>query len=671
MNNSSQPEEFFRRAAGVGPNIGVTSDPATGTLQITPFDLVKILWRRKFLIAALAFAAALGTYIWLSTFTPQYTARAQLLLGEQGRSDGGSFDLVEGRALSNPVIEGELAILRSGVLLSRVVRDLSLQDDPEFNPALRPIEEPLLPVSLDDVKELIKSFLPIPQQTLPELPGGDGADGTEPSALERAARANQELLGELEVPISQLRSRLRVRQQGSSFVVAVNVSSEDPRKAAGVANKVVDEYIEFLSDKRFEAAQRFTNWLEGRVSELAADLEESEDEVVSFRALIESEADSSERLNQQMRELTTKLVNARADLAEARARASEVARITATDGPLAAAAVLSSATIQEYRANIIELRREEAGAIARFGAESPQRATIRRSIDALTEEMASEVQRVNLELSNSADVLETGVAALENSLRGLELAMLDRSKEQIELNQLTRVAEANRRVYEEFLSRFKESREIQNLRSTDAEVISYASPNYNATSPRKAVGVGLATVGGVFGGIALAFLLELRRRAIDVTGDVSNRLGTKIYGRVPAFTRRRTAKSLRRFLLSSGGRQVAQSAFHLHQHIELSFDSRVKTVLVTASTTDEAHESIAVLLAWAAARKGSKCILVDADLRQRRVSKLFGARSGPDLVSVLYGSAELSDAVIEDKSLGVSVLPTIRMNADPTILLGT
>ena len=158
--------------------------------------------------------------------------------------------------------------------------------------------------------------------------------------------------------VGQVRPKLRVRQQGNSFVVSVSATAESPITSAALVNAMMDEYIKFLSDKRFEGARRFTAWLEGRVEELAQKLEVSEKEALAFRAVIEADADSSERLEQQMRELTTKLVNARAALAEADARARKVQEINDTDGPLAAADVLSTPTLLGYRGELADLRAE-------------------------------------------------------------------------------------------------------------------------------------------------------------------------------------------------------------------------------------------------------------------------------------------------------------------------
>ena len=155
--------------------------------------------------------------------------------------------------------------------------------------------------------------------------------------------------------------------------------------------------------------------------------------------------------------------------------------------------------------------------------------SLARARAVLEDAVTDEVRRSLQQLSNTAEVAEINVSVLETSLRRLEGLILQRSNEQIRLNQLQRIADANNRVYEEFLGRFKESSEIQNLQSSDAEVITYASPPGAPSFPNKKVSVALAGVGGLFAGLALAFLLEFRRKPIKTAREVTQLTGFSVF----------------------------------------------------------------------------------------------------------------------------------------------
>ncbi|MBM7069076.1 polysaccharide biosynthesis tyrosine autokinase [Actibacterium sp. 188UL27-1] len=633
-------------------------------------DIVGVLRRRLILILATTIlAAAYAAYVVLQ-ITPQYEARSQLALGDGGlASPDTSFSLVEAQAISSSVIEGEMAVMRSRALLVRVVRRLELDKDPEFNPALRPQEDPgVLDVITDMARSVVRTVIPVPEapQRIDDAGVEDGSEGQDP-VLE-AARARDNLLGDLGPVTGELRDAIRVRQQGNSFVISLTATSQSPQKAAAIANTLTDEYSRFLVDKRFAAAQRFTRWLEGRVEELATTLESSEREALAFRAKIEANADSSLRLEQQMRELTTKLVNARSELAEADANANKLVEIRDRDGALAAAATLSEPTILAYQTDLVDLRRDEANAAIRFGDDAVQVASIRRSMNKIEEALSAEVERTVQQLNNTAEVRDNVVDALETQLRGLEGTILIRSNEQIRLSQLQRVADANRRVYEDFLGRFKETSEIQNLQRSDADVISYASPPGSPSYPRKQVAVALGGAGGLALGLALAFLMELLPKRLVTTREVTERLALPIFGKLPRVPTKMGRMGSLRNVLRDSSATLTKSARTLRNNVDLNSDLSVGSIVVASDQPGGVKTNVSMLLAWAAAQKGRSCLLVDADTRTASLSRALGHRRTTSLVSVLYGESTLEDSIVTLGALGVSMLPTETVGADPAMI---
>ena len=631
-------------------------------------DIVQILRKRLWVAGLTTFAAIAIAVINLSDATPQYRASAQMLLGGQGQIDRRASDLLEARVLSDTVIQGELAILRSSALLIRIVQRLELEKDSEFNRALRPPEEPSFPFiqrSVDGAKDFVKGLL-FP----PAAPSDGDVEASESSsALADASSARDAAIGEYGGTIDALRGSMRVRQLGSSLVVEVTVVSADPIKAAGIANTVVEEYIAFVGDKRFDAAQRFTTWLEIRVAELAATVEESERAVLSYQARIDNEADSFARLEQQMVEMTSKLVDARASLAETEARAGKARNLLKTEGAAAAAGLLSSTVLSEYTSRLAQLRREETAAARRFGVNSPQADAIRREAADIRSNLNSEVALEIAELENSAEVMRINADALRATLSQLEDTVLNRSKEQIRLNQLERVADANRRLYEDFLSRFKESSEIQNLRAAEGEVISYAAPPTAPSAPNKKVTLVLATAAGGMLGLGLIFLLELLPKRFATSDDIARRTGMKVFGHLPRLPRRNGARSIQRLLESDA--RIARGVRSLARNLKLGLGRPVHSMIIVSHASGGDKTTTAMMLGWALAQEGKTCLLVDADIRSAALSGRFDLRSWPNLVDVLYDEAEANDAVQEAEELGVWVLPTRRSSVDPATLFAT
>ena len=77
-------------------------------------------------------------------------------------------------------------------------------------------------------------------------------------------------------------------------------------------------------------------------------------------------------------------------------------------------------------------------------------------------------------------------------------------------------------------------------------------------------------------------------------------------------------------------------------------------ILVTSSEIGEGKTTTAAALARSFADDGFRVLLVDADLRRPRLSRVFDLRPRQYLESVLDGTAALDDVVVHDTKSGLS-----------------
>ncbi len=628
-------------------------------------DVVTALRRRIVLIAAMALICLFGAVYYLMSITPTYTSGGQLLLGGQGLSEQNSFDLVEAQVLSNAVIEGEIAIMRSNDILINVVRKLRLDEDPEFNPSLRETQEPNLAITAFTwLKETVKSVVsPSRQET--ETGAVTGASAN--SEIFEAASLNDQLVGELGSAVSTVRNGLSISQQGTSFLMSIQSTTESPQKAAAIANTVMSEYIRFLADKRFQAAGRFTAWLEGRVEELANNVEASERAVLEMRGAMEADAENGARLEQQMQEFTTKLVNARAELAQAEAQVRRASQLNETEGPLATANILASDALNDFRRTLIELRREEAAESLNFSEESARMESIRRAIVKTESDLSNEVENQLLQLNNRVETLRLNVRTLEISLRSFEGLNLERSKQLIELNQLQRVADINRSVYEDFLGRYREISEFQKIPISDAKVVRYANPPSSPSHPRKKVAAVLALIGGLSLGAALALALEWRPKRLANTRQVFNETGLPVFGNTPRLSKIGSAQDLLGRL--SNDEDLAQAALRLADNVGLHSGRALRSIFVTSHDANISKTYTSVLLAWASAQKGKSCVLVDGDFRTAQLTKSLGIMDKANFIPAIHSNKPLNECVLATASDGgFDCIGTQVSAADPSII---
>src|SRR5262249_9271417 len=101
-------------------------------------ELLNFLWREwKFIASFVGIALLLGV-VGLARATPRYTAGADILLEPRKDKPVGSETFSSDTTLDSAAIASQLAIIRSSMLLQRVVEREDLVNDPEFGTARTP-----------------------------------------------------------------------------------------------------------------------------------------------------------------------------------------------------------------------------------------------------------------------------------------------------------------------------------------------------------------------------------------------------------------------------------------------------------------------------------------------------------------------------------------------------
>lgn len=630
--------------------------------QLDLNEILRIVQSRLYLIIACVVAAAIMAGAFLYTSTPLYSAGAQILLGDQGRANTTVTDLVSGVTVNSTIIEGELAVIESSAILGRVAQKLNLDEDPEFNWRLREIS--FVEKTIRTAKNFVKNLVSPPPP--PRL--------AKDSAMAAAANVEDDILKKYGSVIGAIRERMRARQVGRAFVVSITLTTEQPQKSSAIANTIADEYIAYRREEKFNSVQRISDWLDQRLSSLEQDVETAENNVLELRARIVADDDTSEIVQKQVSELTTKLVSARAELAEAEARYRQFDDIIRVQGIQAAGSLVSSGLLNSGRLELAKLRREEQAINDRFGADSAKSRSQRSAIEAVEREIEREVERLLTQEKNAVEIARAGVDSLAAGLRDLERRAVERSRDLVKLRQLTRVADANRLIYEEFLNRFKEAREVQNLQEPDADVISYAAPRNTPSSPKVMLTLILALMAGGCMGVGAAFLLELRQAGFLTTDELRKRTGLMVLGR---FTNiggglPRIGQSAKEILAGAGARldpTLAHEARNLRSYLQFGFDQAIGAIMVTSSAPAEGKTTTVRLLGWAAAQTGKTVLLVDADLSRQSLSRGWRRDGAPDLVSVLTKEATIDEALRFDEATQCYMLPATQMIEDHAALL--
>ncbi len=169
-------------------------------------------------------------------------------------------------------------------------------------------------------------------------------------------------------------------------------------------------------------------------------------------------------------------------------------------------------------------------------------------------------------------------------------------------------------------------------------------PNHNQNKKVLLSGAGGAAT--FLGVVLLVALLEWRTRRVDGVDQVVAELGMRVIGTVPAFPSRASLKAAAeagganwRFVLNESINSTRTMLLHAAR------SQSMQVVMVTSATQGEGKTSLASQLATSMATAGMRTLIVDCDLRNPSVQKLFELPVRPGVSEVLRQEVDAADVV--------------------------
>lgn len=607
----------------------------------------RVLWRGKLILLASLIVALVPTVIYLQQARPLYTATAEVVVDA---ADAGDTLLERANAarsrLTESVVMTEAEVLSSTPLLERVVDKLRLEEDPEFNTRLRtrtPFEE---------VVALLNPVAWIPDDW---RAGNRDQASLSPETRARLERAKI---------VAAVRRGLEVKAQRRTFVITLQFTSESREKAALIANAITEAYLLDHLEQGLEDTRRLGKWLAERLEVLRGDVTAAEAAAESFRAAngLRREGERKATMTeQQLTELNSRLVLARADLAQKKARLDQVGALARGQGGIATSYdVLQSPLIQHLREQETVKARELSDLAVTYGDRHPRLVGVRADLSELRGKIQHEIDKIAAAVANEMTIASAGVRTLENEIAALRQKSNASGGAEVRLHELERQAESSRSIYEAFLTRFKREAEQDQIQRAKARVLSPAEVPVQPSFPRKQGTLALAALLALLAGSGLVLLLERLNNLVRSADEAEDLAGVPTLAMIPSLSRT-IAKDpeAERTALRKPRSAFADAVRSLRTALLLSDDGAPggRITVVTSSAPKEGKSFVAVCLAQMFARSQARVLLVDADVHRPRLHSALGRTGDIGLAQVLSGEAELAAALQPDPDGGFDFLP--------------
>ena len=616
------------------------SAPSIARDQFDLRELLLMLRRRRAIILGCIIVItvlAVALVFWLK---PKYTAETSLLLDSRKTNIIDLQAVMGGIQPEAAAIRSEVDVLRSRQLIARVIDKLGLSGNPEFNTSLRGED--------DDVFATLSRWR---KQGISWL-GQVGLLPADKTPVLTPAELQQQTMMLL---IDKLLDHLVVGNDQRSYTIKMSYTDSNPALAARIVNAVADAYLVDQLEAKFEATKRANSWLSDRVAELRNQVNAAEQAVQTYREqnkLTVADSKGTTISTQQLGELNSQLILASADRAQKEARMRQF-QDSAKNGTIDANTpeVMASPLIAQLRTQETEVLRKEADLSAHFGDRHPAIINVRAELRDVRRQISQEINKIVGNLAQEVQVAKIREQSLQQNLADLQKRAGQSNDAAVKLHELEREAQANRTLYESFLARFKETAEQEDIQQADARVIASADVPIDPSFPNKKLFVALALLGSALIGVLAAILIERLDNGFRSAEQIEQLAGISGLGMVPMLPGRAAlAPRPEDVVLKKPTSAFAESIRSLRTAILYSHvDKPPRALLVTSAVPEEGKSLLSVSLARSSAKAGQKVLLIDADLRRPKISKMLKAKNQATLAELFAGEKTAEEVINRDE----------------------
>ncbi|WP_295577851.1 polysaccharide biosynthesis tyrosine autokinase [uncultured Lamprocystis sp.] len=579
-------------------------------------ELWQVVLKRRWTIIVFAVivvvAAVTATYL----MTPIY--RASLIL-QIDREDIKVTKIeevapVDASTGGQDYLQTQYELLKSRSLAQRVIDQMGLADQPAEAPS---------PSMMEQVTAWLAGWLPS---------GGVSREADAAGALDAAADGNR-----IEGVITGFLGGLTVEPVRNSRLVRLHYNSPDPKLAAAILNNLAKSYINLNLERRFDATTYARNFLQERLQQVKAKLEESERELVDL-----SRREEIISVDQKESVITGNLTAASAALIEAgkqRMGAESVYRqMLATRGQ-GLTQVLESKIIQDLKQTKAKLEAQYQENLSTYKPAYPTMLQLRGQIKQVDAMINEEVGNIRAAITSNYEAAKAEESMLRTNLDKMKQEVLSLQGRSIPLNILRREADTNRQLYDGLLQRYKEVGVAAGVGTNNISVVDEAKVPAFAYKPSLRQNALLALVLGLLGGVGLAFLFEHLDDTFRRPEELERLLDLPLLGVIP----KTPLESGDDRAIALIGHDDPRSAFaeayrSVRTALQFSTASGVPRLLtVTSAMTGEGKSTSALSLAIQFAQAGKQTLLIEGDLRKPSIHRSLRLENQAGLTNYLAG----------------------------------
>jgi polysaccharide biosynthesis transport protein len=622
-----------------------------GVMQATVEELDlgalgRALWRRRATIIGSTLAAAAIAFLAVSLIAPRYKSESRVLIEtreniflrpEADRS-------LEASATVDPeAVASQVQLILSRDLARDIIDKFKLGERPEFDPVLHG-------------PSLVRVLLGLV---------GIARDPMSMTPEERVLRSFQE--------------RLNAFPAEKSRVIVIEFESADPDLAAQVANAVAAQYLVLQRAAKQAQTRAAGAWLAGEIDKLRTKVADAEAAVERYRGkngLFVGGPNSQSLSNQQLSDYNAQVAAARAQKADAEAKAKLIRDALRNGGPIEFSDITNSELLRRLSEQRVTLRAQLAEQSSTLLPQHPRIKELKAQITDLEAQIRSEGERVARSLENDAKLSDARMGTLDTGLNQLKQQAGASNEQDVQLRALERDAKSQRDLLESYLAKYREAtaRDSIDAVSPDARIISTATVSNTPSWPKTLPTVLVAALGALALAVGFVLTSELLAGApTQAAAFVPTATGPSPTGgrrakpdSGPDSEPDRTADTLAAGsvpgvpleTIETLGREMAAAG------------EPARRITVVGAARNVGTTVTAITLARSLARE-RRVVLVDLALENPDLSVVASDPSAPGIAELIRGSASFGEIITRDRHSRVHVVMAGRVLLDADAIIAS
>jgi len=649
--------------------------------EIDLLEYWHIILKRKWIL--ITFAAVLVVFVAIFSFTstPLYQATASIMIEEPSSSMLSIQDIMGYGGYYRSDYLGtyfntQLKLLTSRSLAERVAKKMNFPARPEFRASAR---------SRTSLVQSAKNFVTLRWLFKRKKPvESEEKIQYQPNLYSAYAFT---VLGGLSVsPVEETR------------LVDVSYTSPHPVLAADIVNTLIEEFINFSIESRYEATQQASEFLTEEIAKLRDDLGAKERALQRYgeeKKLLFLSKDESSVVN-KFADVSTALTEAQVDRIKKESLFRELKGLKADSLP----EFVSNSLIQSLKTSYTQAKNDYDERSKIFKPDYPEMIKLKARMDSLKLELENEIRKAVDASEADFRASQKKEVSLQDMLESQRTEVSKMDSNAILYNSLRIEVENMRELLNSLVSKQNEtlvSARLGGLRTSNIKIIDRALVPGGPFTPNTRMNILMALLVGLVGGLGLIFLVEYMDNTVKGPEDAEKITGLASLGIIPFLSPDGLKKRSEQYGGYSYGAESAAgeesipevSEIELINHLFPKFsisedyrtvrtsilfshsDTQPKTICFTSTLPQEGKTATVANIAVSFAQLEGKVLLVDCDMRKPRLHKIFKVRNLVGLSGYLTGKVTFEDAIQKTSVENIWILPSGPHPPNPAELLNS